>query len=65
MSDKLKPCPFCGKKAKIKRDYDFYSHEYSHYVICWNKLCSVSLYTKNYPTKSDAIAAWNARAEVK
>ena len=54
MSDKLKPCPFCGGEA-------FFSErvEYGVKVVCkncWNE-------SKFYHDKIDAIKAWNIRTQ--
>ena len=51
----IKPCPFCGEKAKLKE-----SHGY--YVQCDNEKCAVSPATKVYVIKDRAIMAWNQRA---
>jgi Lar family restriction alleviation protein len=48
--DELKPCPFCGS------DNVFYSvHET---VMCHDCEC----HTGEWPTKQEAIDAWNKRA---
>lgn len=64
MSEKLKPCPFCGGEARIgRRDYCFEdSNEYAmsaHYVEC--STCYVR--TIEYKSKDGAADAWNRRAE--
>lgn len=52
MSDKLKPCPFCGGEAIVDGCDDTL-----WIVIC--KDCNASI---NYnETKQDAIIAWNSR----
>lgn len=51
----LKPWPFCGGAARARQLFDM------HWVYCTE--CSVN--TCNNRTKSDAIAAWNRRVEVK
>lgn len=50
----LKPCPFCGEKAKIVELRSGNS------VVCTNTHCWVA--TKYYDTPEKAIAAWNRRA---
>lgn len=48
---KLKPCPYCGGKAKeveLGRDWD---------IVCED--CQSS--TKTYPTPKEAMEAWNRR----
>ena len=54
MSDKLKPCPFCGGRAIIDG-----CDETLWIVIC--KECNASIGYKE--TKQDAIDAWNWRIE--
>lgn len=57
----LKPCPFCGKKPRIKffngdpaiRKYD---------VGCNQTLCPCRPRTRLYANVDDAIEAWNRRA---
>lgn len=54
----LKPCPFCGGEAEMKYEVspafgDIY------YVQCE----CLRAQTQLYQTESEAIAAWNARAE--
>jgi len=53
----LLPCPFCGGKAKLEhRTTDEY------YVYCSEVvLCPIRSISKNWKTKSEAIAAWNRR----
>lgn len=55
MSDKLKPCPFCGGEAKFfeDKDYQIYS------VTCTE--CDAG--TNAYGIEQDAIIAWNRRIE--
>lgn len=73
MSEKLKPCPFCGSPAvMIERKSGA-----GHYAIgCTRESCIIFLppnakknelhnYAWCYSHKENAIAAWNTRAEVK
>lgn len=57
MTDKLKPCPFCGSKA------DFEPKEITFYGV-WIKCpqCGIELHNI-YETREDAANAWNRRAE--
>lgn len=57
MNEELKPCPFCGGKAK----YLDSSNEYEDYheVCCKDKTCTYSLTERG--TKEAAYAAWNTR----
>ena len=66
MSEKLKPCPFCGEKLEITANA--YSSYYSGPVWKhWNwyrvqcPQCEVQ--TTEYPTVEEAIEAWNRRAK--
>lgn len=52
--DKLKPCPFCGGKAKVQR----YPHNYS--VYCTKCGARTILFK---PTEKEAFEAWNRRTE--
>ena len=50
MSDKLKPCPFCGSEVLLHKGYVSYSVrcDICHYEICRR-------------TKEETIAKWNTR----
>lgn len=56
---KLLPCPFCGDEynadAERRFDGDFF-------VECGNMDCEVQPITNDFPTKGEAIKAWNTRA---
>ena len=54
MSDKLKPCPFCGGEAFIDG-----SDEILWIAVC--KKCNASIEYKE--TEQEAIEAWNKRVE--
>lgn len=52
MSDKLKPCPFCGGKAIVDGCDD----------TLWSVICEKCNASIDYnETKQDAIIAWNSR----
>jgi Lar family restriction alleviation protein len=53
MTNKLKPCPFCGGEPFIKQYKDFYLYK----VICGN--CYVG--TGGWCEKKEAVKAWNRR----
>lgn len=56
MSEKLKPCPFCGKKPcvwQVKR----------WRVGCINEECLWRVVTRTYDHKDNAIKAWNRRSK--
>lgn len=59
MSVELKPCPFCGGKAILKKNR--YSSGY--YVTCLSHKCSMIVATCQRETKEEAAEAWNRRAE--
>lgn len=56
MTNELKPCPFCGGEAKIKR-YD----SYWAYVECSNSKCLVVPCTVFCRNREQAIKIWNTR----
>ena len=59
--DKLKPCPFCGEEAILKRYFDSYE-EIAFYVACSGEFCEVSPITNDFRTEQEAIEAWNKRS---
>ena len=62
--DELKPCPFCGGKARfVDNGEPNGSKYYFADVICTNQVCrGCSSYLES-KTKEQAIAVWNRRAE--
>lgn len=52
----LLPCPFCGRKAKASEDYSHHDRQFSVECSVGHSDAWV------YPTKAEAIAAWNRRA---
>ena len=59
MVNKLKPCPFCGKKPIVVKVEKFPRGYY------WAIQCdrsNVIVYTKSHNTKKEAIEEWNSRA---
>ena len=67
MTEKLKPCPFCGGEGKIRFDIgDYRTGEYrGYYVQCGNLdvNCLASWISGGcFSTKEEAIEAWNRRA---
>lgn len=54
---KLKPCPFCGAKVEVVKDFEFGFEGYS--VRCEKCRSQSAIY--DGPT--DAIEAWNKRAQ--
>ena len=57
MSEKLKPCPFCGGKA-TQRDNSLAGWM----VFCDTAGCRVVTETAPFDTRDQAIEAWNNRA---
>ena len=56
--DDLKPCPFCGGNAVVRRVLDITPW----YVRCDNPDCVVWVVTFNRDTAEEAIKLWNTRA---
>lgn len=63
----LKPCPFCGGKARHKTaKYQTYSYgvwtvKEWHAIYC--PPCHVGQKNRNYETFQECIEAWNRRAD--
>ena len=60
MTEKLKPCPFCGGEARLVNDT---SGKSVWTVSCESQECYVSPEAANYDKAEWAIAAWNRRPE--
>jgi hypothetical protein len=65
---KLKPCPFCGREAKIhEADWDCHKSEKPYRVTCdgeyihTDEACGAE--TLYFRMPDEAIAAWNRRAK--
>ena len=58
MNDKLKPCPFCGWRAFVRKDKNGY-----YQVYCGLEDCSINPQTKWFNRKEYAIEMWNRRIE--
>lgn len=67
MSDELKPCPFCGGNRLMLCDSPCNWNEggIAWAVTCTAHACHGSIYALGhdlFPTRTEAIAAWNKRA---
>jgi len=62
--EELKPCPFCGKGARLQEGFDQTNEEPYWYVVCNNERCTVAPLTRYWDSenKRKAINAWNTRA---
>ena len=59
MTERLKPCPYCGAEPVLSQDY------FGRYdVRCLNTCCEISPSTRVHDKAEDAAASWNRRAEV-
>ena len=59
MTEKLLPCPFCGVEARIMLEEEDRPDDSFHNVYC--TVCGAQFWVKS---KTEAIAAWNRRADV-
>jgi hypothetical protein len=60
MSEKLKPCPFCGKEA----DEDYYGEGEDQYIVigCEDHDCiAYGIISRETPEINQAISDWNTR----
>ncbi len=62
MIEELKPCPFCGGKAKLypcrKPNGNGLFRDYLYTVVCSNDNCHGK---PSYETREEAVKAWNKR----
>jgi Lar family restriction alleviation protein len=59
----LKPCPFCGGKAKRVIFKDKKTDDVWHGVRCSNCNCVGFYIDPQYETEATAIVKWNRRAD--
>lgn len=59
MTEKLKPCPFCGGKANF-RIVRVGEDSYKYRLSCSNPKCFCSS-SLSYSTREEAVNAWNNR----
>lgn len=62
MTDTLKPCPFCGKPARLESLDDH--HGAYHNLGCSDRTCIgyYVIYTESDRTVSESVSTWNRRA---
>lgn len=58
MSEKLKPCPFCGGEATLREDRGDY------WVTCYNVACAVNPETGMWGDALTPTNEWNDRPDV-
>lgn len=56
--NELKPCPFCGGKAKVIRSHVCLDNKY--YAVCENDNCQAAICVDS-ETREKAIELWNKR----
>ena len=64
--DKLKPCPFCGGKAKLVNEEQGITVSYIvSYILCTECKASSPVFRicTEYSSDKKAIEAWNSRAQ--
>ena len=54
--DKLKPCPFCGRRAELRHTKEGFS-----YILCANDGCYAR--TDGHLNEESAIKHWNTRTQ--
>ena len=58
--EKLKPCPFCGSKAVLRKKANLETY----IVECTNGFCPASYMIGNdYETEEEAVEVWNKRID--
>ena len=65
---KLKPCPFCGEKDKLRIGHNSWvspNECYSGYVYCDKCSASISVIRRNTleEAEADAVKIWNTRVD--
>jgi hypothetical protein len=67
--DNIRPCPFCGRKAKLKRGATPCYGKRLYKIVCNSLKCVVNPRTREYNsqgyrmTREEVIAAWNGPAK--
>ena len=63
MSELLKPCPFCGGEADVMLSQSRWGQSYTIHHDTLGKCPAEYVGSMQFATESEAIAAWNSRAE--
>ena len=57
MTEKLKPCPFCGGEARI----NIFAHGWNGYSVSCSNIYKCRATQEKFNTEKEAIEAWNTR----
>lgn len=60
---KIKPCPFCGAEAKLRKIASGYGVKCTRCKATWRVVYKEECYTTPCMTQNVAIEAWNKRVE--
>lgn len=63
MSEKLKPCPFCGKLPYWEEYVNMHPRSYALHCNSLEDDCLERPFTSSYVNKEKAIEEWNTRAK--
>ena len=62
MTDKLKPCPFCGSSTNVEKFKDTFNR-IKFGIECYYPDCAIQPFTAWYADEQEAIEAWNTRTQ--
>lgn len=62
LTDKLKPCPFCGEDAKVYEIPSIFRNSPFFGILCGSDDCIALTMSADYQTEQEAMKAWNKRA---
>lgn len=60
---KLRPCPFCGREAKIIKRFEGSDVRTQYQAACVNGKCDVMPFTALHDTQGEAAYFWNWKGE--